>query len=29
MWLEGSGEAETVWTWLAKAGMRPHASPAL
>lgn len=29
MWLEGSGEAETTWTWRAKARMAPYASPSL
>lgn len=26
MWVDGSGEAETTWTWRAKARMAPHAS---
>jgi FAD/FMN-containing dehydrogenase len=27
MWLEGTGEAETTWSWSAKARMAPHAAP--
>jgi FAD/FMN-containing dehydrogenase len=29
MWLEGSGEAETIWTWNAKARMARHANSGL
>ncbi|HMQ34219.1 MAG TPA: BBE domain-containing protein, partial [Chloroflexaceae bacterium] len=29
MWVDGGGEAETTWTWRAKARMAPHASPGL
>jgi FAD/FMN-containing dehydrogenase len=28
-WVEGSGEAETLWTWHTMARMRPHASSGL
>jgi FAD/FMN-containing dehydrogenase len=29
LWMEGSGEAETLWAWHTLARMRPHASPGL
>jgi hypothetical protein len=29
LWMQGSGEAETLWTWHTLARMRPHASPGL